>query len=98
MHMVVCLCRFESTHLRRQVETGMTRLVWHRHSCRCLSPSEGRFCTGKSTSTPSRENRARWGPQCLCHTILALTTHCHWERGKGLRPKGSSSTKLALAE
>ena len=31
-----------------QVKTGMTMLVWHRHSCRCLLPPEGRFRTGRS--------------------------------------------------
>ena len=38
----------EPTHLRGRLKRGMTMLVWHRHSCRCLHPPQGRLGTGKS--------------------------------------------------
>ena len=44
-----------------QVETGMTMLVWHRHSCRCWRPSEGYLSTGKSACATQFWRRQRIG-------------------------------------
>src|SRR5215472_5442250 len=63
----------------------MILLVWHRHSCRCLLPREGHLRTDRSTSTPPRENRARRGPQCLCHTVQ--TPHPAILSGDACTPK-----------
>src|SRR5262249_53559904 len=47
------------TIYRKPDRPEMTKLVWHRHSCRCLLPQEGHFCTGRSAcATDPAANRA----------------------------------------
>src|SRR5262249_53589508 len=63
MHSITVIPRHEPAG---QIEAEMTKSVWHRHSCRCLFPQEGRFGTGKSTSTPPGE--APVGDPSACAT------------------------------
>ena len=42
------LYHFEQRTCWGRLKRGMTMLVWHRHSCRCLIPPKGRLRTGRS--------------------------------------------------
>src|SRR5215472_12456838 len=60
--------------LVQRVEMGMTKLVWHRHSCRCLVAREGCFRTGKSACatrfcTPPRPNTLSESPRLRAEVV-----------------------------